>query len=141
MVFDFLQPVTEEVLEFVGSLSKQTLGNKLVLHTENEFPNLDNINIALITVNEYRGAEVENPDEDFVAFRKYFYSLFPGNWNISIADLGTIQSGASIEDTYFLVKTISEDLIRKKITPIIIGGSQDLTYPLYRAYDNLDQMV
>lgn len=141
MVFDFLQPVTEELVKYVGELSKQTLGNKIVLHTEADFPNLDNVNIALITVDEYRGAEVENSDEDFVNFRKYLYSLFPGNWNFTIADLGTIQSGASLEDTYFLVKSISEDLIRKKITPIIIGGSQDLTYPLYRAYDNLDQMV
>lgn len=141
MVFDFLQPVTEELVKYVGELSKQTLGNKIVLHTEADFPNLDNVNIALITVDEYRGAEVENSDEDFVNFRKYLYSLFPGNWNFTIADLGTIQPGASLEDTYFLVKSISEDLIRKKITPIIIGGSQDLTYPLYRAYDNLDQMV
>lgn len=141
MVFDFLQPINEELLKFVNGLSKQALGNKIILHTEDEFPNLEEVKIALITVNEYRGAEVDNPDEEFIAFRKYFYSLFPGNWNFTIADLGNIQAGASIEDTYFLVKTISEDLIRKKITPIIIGGTQDLTYPLYRSYDSLDQMV
>ena len=141
MAFDLLQPVSEEVVQFTEGLSKQALGKKIVIHTDDEFPNLDNISIAIITVNEYRGLEVDNQDGDFVAFRKYLYSLFPGNWNLSIADLGTIQQGASIEDSYFLVKTISEELIRKKITPIIIGGSQDLTYPLYRAYDNLDQMV
>ena len=141
MVFDFLQPVNEQLEKYVIGLSKQALGNKIVLHTADEFPNLDNINVALIAVNEYRGAEVENPDEEFNAFRKYFYSLFPGNWNFVIADLGTVQSGASIEDTYFLLKSLTEDLIRKGIKPIIIGGSQDLTYPLYRSYDNLDQMV
>ena len=32
-------------------------------------------------------------------------------------------------------------LKKKKIIPIVIGGSQDLTYPLYRAYDDLEQMV
>jgi arginase family enzyme len=141
MVFDFLRPVNDELVKFVSELSKQTLGNKLILHTASDFPNLDNVNIALLTVNEYRGAEVKNSDEEFVNFRRYFYALFPGNWNFSIADLGTVSSGASLEDTYFLVKSISEDLIRKKITPIIIGGTQDLTYPLYRAYNNLDQMV
>lgn len=141
MAFDLLQPVSEEIVQFTEGLSKQALGKKIVIHSEDEFPNLDNISIAIITVNEYRGLEVDNQDGDFVAFRKYLYSLFPGNWNLSITDLGTIQQGASIEDSYFLVKTISEELIRKKITPIIIGGSQDLTYPLYRAYDNLDQMV
>lgn len=141
MAFDLLQPVSEEVVQFIESLSKQSLGKKIGIHTDDEFPNLENVSVAIITVNEYRGLERENHDADFVAFRKYLYSLFPGNWNLSIADLGTIQQGASIDDSYFLVKTISEELIRKKITPIIIGGSQDLTYPLYRAYDNLDQMV
>ncbi len=141
MAFDLLQPVSEEIVQFTEGLSKQALGKKIVIHTDDEFPNLEDISIAIITVNEYRGLGVDNHDDEFVAFRKYLYSLFPGNWNLSIADLGTIQQGASIEDSYFLVKTISEELIRKKITPIIIGGSQDLTYPLYRAYDNLDQMV
>lgn len=141
MAFDLLQPVSEEIVQFTEGLSKQTLGKKIAIHSEDEFPNLEDISIAIITVNEYRGLGVDNHDDEFVAFRKYLYSLFPGNWNLSIADLGTIQQGASIEDSYFLVKTISEELIRKKITPIIIGGSQDLTYPLYRAYDNLDQMV
>ena len=32
-------------------------------------------------------------------------------------------------------------LLKKNIIPIVIGGSQDLTYSLYRAYDNLEQMV
>jgi len=142
MVFDFLQPVSDEVLQFVSKLSTQSLGKKTVFHSSIEFPNLENISVVILCINEYSGNGIENNcDEDFLIFRKNFYSLFPGNWNISIADLGTIQAGASIEDTYFLVKTICEDLLRKKIIPIVIGGSHDLTYPLYRAYDNLDQMV
>lgn len=32
-------------------------------------------------------------------------------------------------------------LLKNKIIPIVIGGSQDLTYPLYRAFDELEQMV
>jgi len=33
------------------------------------------------------------------------------------------------------------NLIKNKIIPIVIGGSQDLTYSMYRAYDELEQMV
>ncbi len=32
-------------------------------------------------------------------------------------------------------------LIKNKVIPIVLGGSQDLTYALYRAYDDLEQMV
>jgi arginase family enzyme len=97
--------------------------------------------LALITVNENRGRNAINTAFAFEDFRKQMYSLYPGNWSVSLADLGTIEAGETIEDTYFVVKKLVEELIKKKITPIIIGGSQDLTFAMYRAYDNLDQMV
>ncbi|KIX21913.1 arginase [Flavobacterium sp. 316] len=142
MVFDFLQPVSSNYLEFNETLSSQTLGKKTLFHTETNFPDIDNVNIAIICVNENRGRGIDNNNSNnFDAFRRKFYSLFPGNWNVSLVDLGNVIAGETIEDTYFLVKTINEDLLRKNILPIIIGGTQDLTYALYRAYDNLDQMV
>ncbi len=141
MVFDFLQPVEDEFLSFLEKLSPQTLGKKTLFNTESEFPDLDNVQVALITVNEYRGMVESNTEIDFTAFRKYFYSLFPGNWGLTLADLGTIAPGASIEDTYFLVQTVCEDLLKKRIIPIVIGGSQDLTYAVYRSFDALEQMV
>lgn len=141
MVFDFLQPISTSVEEYIATLSNQTLGKKVVFHTQTDFPVLDNVAIAIITVNEFRGSEKDNDDFSFDYFRKQFYSLFPGNWNASIVDLGTIEAGASIEDTYFVVKSLVAELIKKRIIPVVIGGSQDLTYSMYRGYDNLDQMV
>lgn len=140
MVFDFLQPISASVEEFIATLSNRTLGKKSVFHTQTDFPVIENVSLALITVNENRGAKTQNKAEAFDDFRKQFYTLFPGNWQISIADLGTIEAEETIEDTYFVVKKLVEELL-KKIIPIIIGGSQDLTYSMYRAYDNLDQMV
>lgn len=141
MVFDFLQPVSVSVEQFILKLSNQTLGKKVALHTQTDFPVLENVSLAIVTVNEYRGANKENEDFAFEEFRKQLYSLYPGNWNVSIVDLGSVEAGESIEDTYFVVKKLVEELVKKKITPIIVGGSQDLTYAMYRAYDNLDQMV
>lgn len=141
MVFDFLQPISTSVEEFVATLSNQTLGKKVVFHTQTDFPVLDNIAIAIFTVNEYRGNHKNNSDFSFDNFRKNFYSLYPGNWNASIVDLGTIEAGASVEDTYFVVKSLVAELIKKGIIPIVVGGSQDVTYSMYRAYDTLDQMV
>lgn len=141
MVFDFLQPISTSVEEYIATLSNQTLGKKVVFHTQTDFPVLDNVAIAIITVNEFRGSGKDNVDFSFDSFRKQFYSLFPGNWNASIVDLGTIEAGARVEDTYFVVKSLVAELVKKRIIPVIIGGSQDLTYPMYRGYDNLDQMV
>lgn len=141
MEFDFLQPLNEEVLELVSALSSQNLGSKIVLHTKEEFPDLNKIKIAIIGVLDNRGEKNAISDVDLIPLRKELYSLFPGNWDASIADLGDIAAGASVEDTYFALKSVAATLLKKKIIPIVIGGSQDLTYPLYRAFDSLEQMV
>ena len=122
-------------------MNTQHLGNKVSFHTDKEFPNIDKIKIAIVGVLENRGDATQFEEVDLDTIRKEFYSLFPGNWESPIADLGDILAGNSLEDTFFAVKKVISKLIKKNIIPIIIGGSQDLTYALYRAYDNLEQMV
>lgn len=141
MEFDFLKPVDDEILHYIDGLTSQQLGRKIVLHTEKQFPDLNKTTIAFIGVLENRGDNKALSDVDLLPFRKELYSLFPGNWDASIADLGDILAGNSAEDTYFAVKKVVASLIKKKIIPIVIGGSQDLTYAIYRAYDDLEQMV
>ena len=141
MEFDFLKPVDDEILHYIDGLTSQQLGRKIVLHTEKQFPDLNKTTIAFIGVLENRVDNKALSDVDLRPLRKELYSLFPGNWDASIADLGDILAGNSAEDTYFAVKKVVASLIKKKIIPIVIGGSQDLTYAIYRAYDDLEQMV
>ena len=141
MEFDFLSPLDDEILEFINGLSSQNLGSKVVLHSSKEFPDLEKVNLAIVGVLENRNAEHQIEDVNLDHIRKELYSLYPGNWHASIADLGNIEAGNSVNDTYFALKKVISDLIKKKIIPIVIGGTQDLTYSLYRAYDDLEQMV
>ncbi|PWA04138.1 formimidoylglutamase [Flavobacterium psychrotolerans] len=141
MEFDFLTPLDNEILDFVKGLSSQHLGSKMVLHTKEDFPELKEIKIALIGVLENRGDADAISDVCLLDIRKELYSLFPGNWNVSIGDLGDLHPGNTKEDTYFALQKVTANLLKNKIIPIIIGGSQDLTYPMYRAYDHLEQMV
>lgn len=141
MEFDFLKNLNAEVLNLVEGLSSQHLGSKIVLHTKELFPDLNKVKIAIIGVLDNRGDSKSNLDVDLNSIRKDLYTLYPGNWEASIADLGDIEAGDSLEDTYFALKKVVSSLIKKRIIPIIIGGSQDLTYAMYRAYDDLDQMV
>ncbi|MFT4983782.1 MAG: arginase family enzyme [Flavobacterium sp.] len=141
MEFDFLVPIDTEALELIQALTSQQLGRKVVFHTKEQFPDLDKINIAVIGVLENRGAGEGTEVVDLSAIRKELYSMFPGNWDASIADLGTILAGNSVEDSYFALRKVASSLIKKKIIPIVIGGSQDLTFALYRSFDELEQMV
>ncbi|WP_177729967.1 MULTISPECIES: formimidoylglutamase [Flavobacterium] len=141
MAFDYIQPVDADFLEFIQGLNVQTLGRKVVFHTETDFPNIENAAIAIIGVHENRGFEGHNEHTDLTAIRKEFYSLFPGNWDAQIVDLGNVVAGSSSEDTYYVLRTAVAHLIKNGVIPIVIGGSQDLTYAIYRAYDQLEQMV
>ena len=141
MDFDFLTPLDTEIVDFIKELSSQHLGSKIVLHTKEDFPILNEIKIAIIGVLENRGNKNAINDVDLNIIRREFYSLFPGHWDASIADLGDIIAGNTKEDTYFALQKVTATLLKNKIIPIIIGGSQDLTYPLYRSYDQLEQMV
>ena len=140
MVFDFLKPVSDNVLDFIKNLNGQTLGRKVVLHTKEDFPDLSFAKIALVGVLDNRGADQDNL-VDLDAVRKEYYSLYPGNWEATIVDLGDVPKGNKQEDTYFVLAQLVAELIKKQIVPLIIGGSQDLTYAMYRGYDQLDQMV
>ncbi|UFH36788.1 formimidoylglutamase [Flavobacterium acetivorans] len=141
MEFDFLQPVNDKILKLVQGFTSQQLGSKIVFHTKDQFPDLNKINIAIIGVLENRGSDNVDSVVDLSAIRTEFYSMFPGNWDASVADLGDILAGNSATDTYFALRKVVSSLIKNKIIPIVIGGSQDLTYALYRAYDELEQMV
>jgi formiminoglutamase len=143
MNFNFLSPVQDLVLAHNELLSIQVLGRKLKIHSQqNGIPDLGNVKIAIIGVLENRN-DVNYIGEELSLgeIRKSLYALFPGNWHTTVADLGDIKKGQSVEDTYFALQTIISILIEKNIIPIIIGGSQDLTYANYRAYDNLSPMV
>jgi arginase family enzyme len=143
MAFNFLSPVSDEVLAHNELLSEQTLGKKLRIHSKQHgIPDLDDVKIAILGVLENRN-DVDYMGEDihFNNIRRTLYSLFPGNWHNDIADLGDILQGESVEDTYFALRTTLAVLIEKKIIPIVLGGSQDLTYSNYRAYDNIIPMV
>jgi len=143
MNFNFLSPVSDLVLAHNELLSMQAIGRKIRVHSsQNGIPNLDNVDIAIIGVLENRNG-FNSIGEAFCLdeIRKSFYSLFPGSWSTTIADLGDINRGESVEDTYFALKTAISLLVKKNIIPLILGGTQDLTYANYRAYDNLIPMV
>ena len=143
MNFDFLIPIKETIIAHSVLHSAQSLGRNISIHTtQNGFPDLDQVQIAVFGVLEDRNAQDNlGCGENLDAIRKHFYQLFPGNWHTNIADLGDIQKGNSVSDTYFAVSTLTTFLLKNNIIPVIIGGSQDITYANYRAYDVLEQTV
>ena len=142
MDFSFLSPVQDRLVDQIELLHGQAIGKKLSIHSSSTKPELEGVKIAIVGVLESRNS-VDYIGEGFQLseIRKAFYKLFPGNWLHEMADLGDIQKGASVEDTYFALIQVISSLVNANIIPVIIGGSQDLTYANYRAYDKISSMV
>ena len=127
MSLDYLEPVSTDVLEAIEGLPDHVLGKNIEIFTkESGLPDVTNIKICLIFLNE---------------IRKQFYRLYPGNWNFKIADFGDLHSGENVEDTYFALSEICCELKQTNTIPVVIGGSQDLTIPLYQSFVKSDNLV
>ncbi|UII74727.1 formimidoylglutamase [Flagellimonas sp. HMM57] len=143
MAFDFLVPVKDKVLAFSELLPPQALGKNIFKHTEKKgLPVFANATVALFGVLESRNAFEKKPEKLNVdEIRIQLYRLMTGNWNSTILDIGDVQEGDTVEDTYFVVKEIVAGLLEENIIPVVIGGTQDITFPTYRAFDNIRNMV
>ena len=142
MSLELLVPVKKETLLDLTLLPKQILGKNISIHTHNTgLPELKGLTIALIGLHEHRNSFFHNSSYNVNQFRKVFYELYPGNWNLSIADLGDLPNGEKVEDTYFAIKEIGIHLKQMNIIPVFIGGSHDLMFPLYEVFQNFKQLV
>jgi len=139
----YFEPVSLDGYDFSKSTDKNRLGNILSIYHENShFPDLEGIKMAIIGVMEERGA-LENIGCEAGAnqVRDTFYSMHSHWENLKLADLGNIKKGHSKEDTYFAVKEAVAYLLTQNIVPIIIGGSQDITYANYLAYEHIGKVI
>lgn len=140
---DFLSPVDFDSISPENGFYTSHLGSKITVYHD-DFPDLDNAryDIALIGVSEDRNS-INNAGAALApdTFRQKFYELNEGNYNTRIVDLGNIRAGHRVSDTYVALKLLVTELIKKNIIPVIIGGGQDLTYPQFMAYEELEQKV
>ncbi|HCQ30736.1 MAG TPA: arginase [Flavobacteriales bacterium] len=104
---------------------------------------IEDYDLALIGVEEDRGNPKNSgcknaPD----TIREELYKLFsPLEQELSILDLGNIKAGFQTSDTYFALQETIIQLLKKNVIPIILGGTQDLTYANFTAYQKLEQVV
>ena len=140
---NLLKPVDDHLIVHNELMSSLILGNKIQIHTsEDGIPDLDTTKIVIIGIPENRNSIDYLGDElNLNEIRKSLYNLYPGNWSTEIADLGNLILGESVEQTYGRIISMLSILFEKNIIPIIIGGSHDLLYANYRAYDSFKSTV
>jgi arginase family enzyme len=130
-------------LEGETQFGENTLGAAIRKYTAGkQFPELKGVHLAIIGVEEERRAvNNEGSGEAANAVRPYLYNLFKGKYKPRIVDLGNIKQGHAVKDSYFALTSVCHQLIKNKIIPIVVGGGQDLTFPIYKAFDKIEATI
>ncbi len=138
----FLQPVGLE-LNNTNQPGQALLSDQITKNiAEKPFPDISLTRAAIIGVEESRYSMNNSASPGGTELvRHYLYQLHSGPFKLNITDLGNIRQGNTVEDTYAALSDILIELLENNVVPIIIGGSQDLTYGCYTAYEKRKRII
>jgi hypothetical protein len=117
------------------------IGSKII-RNQHEFPEVKKNSCVVFSVPEFRGNHIPITNKINAKFRNDFYNhYFGGDWGFDLYDLGEILPGKELTDTYYAVSNVVAELVKINAIPIIIGGSQDLIFSVYKGYEKLEQLI
>lgn len=97
--------------------------------------------IVLIFCSDERGNGGIAEQKDFSNFRNTFYAMPKGEIRLPIYDLGDLISGNTKEDTQCIIEEVVAECCERRFLPIVIGGSNDVSYALYKALEKVQSRV
>lgn len=125
-------------------LGQELLNSQLGEHihsTNFSSEDIEKNSVAILFVSEYRNSKIVNNENASIEIVKQLNKLQWGDWKKKVYLLGEILPGESASDTYAALKEVVFELIKSDVCPVIVGGSQDLTFAMYQAYEKLEQTV
>ena len=106
------------------------------------FPVINEQSVVLVGLTDGRGASTNlNCVNAADMIRRYLYPLAGLEEGVKIVDLGNMTPGATIEDSRQALTEITMELLRQNCIVVTLGGGQDYTWALYRAYAQLGKVM
>ena len=135
----FFTPVDESITDDITSVSSFYKG---INTNKGKLPKLEGHAIALIGINSYQNSEKSNGIANGAdVIREKLYHLKKGEGAHNIIDLGNLNPGIDLEESYGRLKEVCEFLIQKSILPLIIGGAHNMDYGQFMAYEGLEKLI
>ena len=135
----FFDPLPEELVPTAAAAT--TLAGYVTPFLDT-FPDWRAADLALIGLDEWRGSAAGPPAAHGAdAVRRQLYQLQKGSGPCRLVDLGNLRPGLTLEDTYQRLREIIAALLEQNTVPLLLGGSHDLDYGQFLAYETLDRAV
>ena len=93
---------------------------------------LEENTLAIIGVNESRNSFNKDASKGPDAIRRYLYALSGSNIKFPLVDLGDIIDTQRPNDTYGALSEVVSQVVAKQGVCVVLGGTQELTWPVYR---------
>jgi arginase family enzyme len=139
-IADFLEPLNLSEISHDTGYKEGQIGRVINVY-EDEFPDLDDVDIVLVGCGEQRGSALLHVSKAANAIRHEFYNLYYWHQDIKLADIGNVKIGKANTDTYAALKIVLHELINEGKTVVVLGGSHDLTLAQYQAFADDKQLV
>jgi formiminoglutamase len=141
-LIDYLDPVELEKPDEYFLQSEEIISKKIDIHTANfDLGDLSRYDIALLGIPEDRNSFNKGAALAPNAIRGEFYKLISSTSKTKIIDLGNLKSGNTFSDTYFALKEVVYRLLCDNIIIVLIGGTQELTFPAFQAFENYQDKI
>jgi formiminoglutamase len=139
---DYFDPVELEKPEEYLPVNHSIFGRNIKINTPSDpIDEISDYQIALVGVPEDRNSHNKGAALAPDRIRGKLYQLFKVNDKIKIIDLGNVKPGNTFNDTFIALRDILTELNSNHVTAVILGGSQDLTYACYTAFEQLNSSI
>lgn len=139
----YFEPIDPSVVDYRSQEFRPTLGDSIETYCPGgAFPDWRKASLVLLGVREDRASAngagaAAAPDH----IRHWLYRLARPHNELAMVDLGNIAPGETVRDTYFAVIEALQQILDDGRTVLLLGGMDDLVFPIYKAYEVLGRVV
>ncbi|MBS1682816.1 MAG: formimidoylglutamase [Bacteroidetes bacterium] len=135
----FFSPIDESI--YNADYPSNSFFKNIRAYTE-KIPDYKQAQIALIGICEERGTpNNQGAMQGANEIRKKLYHLKKGTGAYNIVDLGNLNVGVDLDETYTRISEVCRMLLEVNVMPILLGGTHDLDYGQYRGYEDMQKLV
>ncbi len=129
---DYLDP--SDAIPKIGGVSRNasTLLNTTFYKHGKGFPSIDSGDLVVVGFPESRNSSNKNASKSPDLIREFFYSLSCFPQKTKIIDAGNLKSTKTPKDTYSAIKDLTSYFLTKGANIIVLGGTQEVSYPIYQ---------
>ena len=107
-----------------------------VTHLQEEGFDISQMHLALVGLLDSEGTTTGADN-----IRHKLYGLKKGSPGYRLADLGNLKNGPNSEETEGRIREVCESLMNHGVTPLLIGGAHEYSFPQFQAYESAEKLV